>query len=237
MNKSGLDSLVGKVAIVTGGGHGGGAVVAKALGLQGVRVCISDLNPDRAQRVENEIKAAGGEAISVPADIGNKFQCVTIIETTRRTWGQLDIVVNGMMVAPSSPILKIDEWDFQRAFEVNLKGCFFMTQLCGRVMADENSERGGCVINLATTAGITHASPKKAGVCAMNGAVVGFTTEAAREYAEYGLRVNTVLLDAEAPDPEAAATCVMGLFTAEGSAINGALFAPDGRQLNWSYAA
>ncbi len=231
MSKNGLK---GKVAIVTGGGHGGGAAIAKALASAGMRVCISDLNPDRAQRVENEIKAAGGESMSVPADIGNKFQCVTIIESTRKRWGQIDIVINGMLVAPTSSILKIDEWDFQRAFEVNLKGTFFMTQLCGRVMAEENGERGGLIVNLATTAGITHSSPKKASVCAMNGAIVGFTTESSREYAEYGLRVNTVLLDAETPDVEAAASCVMALLTADGATINGALFAPNGKRLEWS---
>ncbi len=225
--------LSGKVAIVTGGGHGGGAAVALALGRAGAKVCISDLNPDRAQRIEQEIKEAGGEAISVPADIGNKFQCVTVIETTRAEWGQLDILINGMMVAPSSSIIKQDEWDFQRVFEVNLKGTFFMTQLCGRVMSDENGDRGGLIINLGSTAGILHPQPKQAAVCAMNGAIVGFTAEAAREYGEFDLRVNTVLLDANEPNPAGAADCVMRLFEPESQKITGALFAPDGNRLTW----
>ncbi len=225
--------LTGKVAIVTGGGHGAGAAVALALGRAGAKVCISDLNPDRAQRIENEIKANGGDAISVPADIGNKFQCVTVIETTRATWGQLDILINGMMVSPSNTIIKMDEWDFQRVFEVNLKGTFFMTQLCGRVMSDENGERGGMIINLGTTAGILHPQPKQAAVCAMNGAIVGFAAEAAQEYGEFHVRVNTVLLATDGPDPNAAADCVMGLFAPESESISGALFGPDGRRLSW----
>lgn len=226
-------NLSGKVAIVTGGGHGGGAAVALALAKAGAKVCISDLNPDRAQKIETEVLEAGGEAMSVPADIGNKFQCVTVIESTREKWGQLDILVNGMMVAPSSTIIKQDEWDFQRVFEVNLKGTFFMTQLCGRVMSDENGERGGNIVNLGTTAGILHPQPKQAAVCAMNGAIVGFAAEAAREYGDYGLRVNTFLLDHNQPDPNKAADCVMGLFASESKDVTGALFAPDGKIISW----
>ncbi|MEM9776828.1 MAG: SDR family oxidoreductase, partial [Chloroflexota bacterium] len=217
--------LIGKVAIVTGGGHGAGAAVAHALAKAGARVCISDLNPDKAIKMEQAIIAAGGQAMSVPADVANKFQCVTIIESTREKWGQLDILVNGMAVAPKRSIIKMDEWDFQRAFEVNLKGTFFMSQLCGRVMADENSERGGLIVNLATTAGITEPMADHAAACTANGAIVGFATECAREYAQFGIRVNTVLQDAYEPQPDQAAKVVMSLLSHEGMSTSGELLA------------
>ncbi|MEM8863274.1 MAG: SDR family NAD(P)-dependent oxidoreductase, partial [Chloroflexota bacterium] len=105
-------NLAGKVAIITGGGHGAGAAVAQALAQAGARVCVSDLNPDRAMKVEQAIITAGGEAMSVPADVANKFQCVTVIESTREKWGQLDILINAMAVAPKRTIIKMDEWDF-----------------------------------------------------------------------------------------------------------------------------
>ncbi|MEM8862049.1 MAG: SDR family oxidoreductase [Chloroflexota bacterium] len=227
-------NLAGKVAIVTGGGHGAGAAVAQALAQAGARVCISDLNPDRAMKVEQAIITSGGEAMSVPADVANKFQCVTVIESTREKWGQLDILINAMAVAPKRTIIKIDEWDFQRALEVNLKGTFFMSQLCGRVMADENGERGGAIINLATTAGITEPLAGHAAACTANGAIVGFAAECAREYAEYGLRVNTVLLNAIDPQPEQAAQNTMWLLSKDGGSLNGKLLAPDGSTLKWS---
>lgn len=228
-----VPNLSGRVAIVTGGGHGAGAAIAKALAQAGARVCVSDINPDRATRVENEINTAGGKAISVPADIANKFQCVTIIETTRKTWGQLDIVVNGMAVGPTSSIIKLDEWDFQRTFEVNLKGSFFMTQLCGRVMSDENQGRGGLIIQIASTAGITEPMANQAALCAMNGAVLGFAKECAREYAEHQIRVNTILFSALKPDPEKTATKVLQLLTPEFEQLTGAVFDPEGRLLDW----
>jgi 3-oxoacyl-[acyl-carrier protein] reductase len=134
--------LTNKVAIVTGAGRGLGAAVARALAQAGARVVINDLNPDRAAKVAAEISAAGGQAVPIQADVSNKFHCVKLVEETRAIWGQIDILVNYAAVAPTATILKMDEWEFQRCLEVNVKGIFFMSQLCGRVMADENKERG-----------------------------------------------------------------------------------------------
>ena len=226
-------NLSGRVAIVTGGGHGAGRAIAIQLAKAGAKVCVSDLNPDRAAKVERQINEAGGEAISVPADVANKFQCVTIIETTRRTWGQLDIIVNGMAVGPTSTIIKLDEWDFQRAFDVNVKGSFFMSQLGGRVMADENQERGVMIIQVASTAGISEPLPKQAAVCATNGAIVGFAKECAREYVDHNVRVNTALISANQPDYEKAAELALRLFAPEYEQLTGVVFDPDGRLLNW----
>ena len=143
-----------KVGIVTGAGQGLGAVIAQTLAAAGVYVAINDINPDRAERTAVAIREQGGTAIAVAADVANKFQCAHLIETTRAEWGQLDILVNNAAIMPRSTILKLDEWEWNRCLEVNLKGTFFMSQLCGRVMADENQERGGVIINIASTAGV-----------------------------------------------------------------------------------
>jgi NAD(P)-dependent dehydrogenase (short-subunit alcohol dehydrogenase family) len=182
-----------KVAIVTGAGQGIGAVIAKTLAESGVRVAINDLNPDRADRVANEIRAAGGDAIAVAADVSNKFQGVNLVESTRAAWGRLDILVNNAGIMPKASILKMDEWDWNRCMEVNLKSVFFMTQLCGRVMADENQVLGGVVINISSTAGVSNPLPGRAAYCAASGGVVAFARECAREFAQYSIRVNTVL--------------------------------------------
>jgi NAD(P)-dependent dehydrogenase (short-subunit alcohol dehydrogenase family) len=125
--------------------------------------------------------------------VGNKFQCVHLIETTRAEWGRLDILVNNAAVEPKTSILKMDEWEWMRCLDVNLKGTFMMTQLCGRVMADENKERGGVIVNIASTAGVVTAAEGRAAYCASKAGIVGFARECAREYAAYGIRVNTVL--------------------------------------------
>ena len=181
-----------KVAIVTGAGRGIGRAIAMQLAAAGAKVCVNDIN-HKAELVADEINAAGGTAIGVPADVANKFQCVKMIEETREEWGRIDILVNNAAVEPVRSVIKMDEWDFQRCIDVNLKGTFFMSQLCGRVMMDENQERGGGVIvNIGSTAGVQGPLANRAAYCASKAAVVGFAMECAREYAEYGIRVNTV---------------------------------------------
>lgn len=196
-------SLDKKVAIVTGAGRGLGRAIAKTLAGAGARVAVNDLNPDRAERVAAEIRAAGGQAVGIAADISNKFQCVHLIETTRQEWQQLDILVNNAAVQPRRSILKMDEWEWQRCIDVNLKGTFFMSQLCGRVMADENQEHGGVIVNIADIAGVEVPLIERAAYCASKAGIVGFARECAREFAAYGIRVNTVLPGPIAGDDEA----------------------------------
>lgn len=206
------NTLQGKVAIVTGAGQGLGAIIAQTLATAGVRVAVNDINPDRAERTAVAIRGTGGQAVAVAADVANKFQCVHLIETTRAEWGQLDILVNNAAVMPRSTILRQDEWEWNRCLEVNLKGPFFMSQLCGRVMADENQERGGVIITLASTAGVETSLENRAAYCASKAGVVGFSRECAREYALYGLRVHVLLPDEERPfPPQAIADKVLSL--------------------------
>lgn len=195
-----MHPLIDKVAIVTGAGQGTGEAIALALATAGASIAVNDLNPDRAERVARVIQQSGGKAMAIAADVANKFQCVHLIETTRAAWGRLDILVNNASVMPTATVLKMDEWDWNRCLEVNLKGPFFMSQLCGRVMTDENGERGGVIINIASTAGFEAAFESHAAYCASMAGMVGFTRECAREYAPYGLRVHALLPDANLPD-------------------------------------
>ena len=186
--------LTSKVAIVTGAGRGIGAAIAQTLAQAGAKVAVNDINPDRAEKTAAAIRQSGGTAISIGADIANKYQCVTLIEATREEWGRLDILVNNAAVQPAKSILKMDEWDWQRCLDVNLKGTFFMSQLCGRVMSDENQEQhGGVIVNIASTAGVHTPLANHAAYCASKAGIVGFAKECAREFAQYGIRVNTVL--------------------------------------------
>lgn len=186
-------SLVGKVAIVTGAGQGLGRAISETLAAAGAKVAVNDINPDRAERASEEIRQAGGQAIAVTADISNKYQCVHLVEATRSQWGALDILVNNAGIEPVSTILDMDEWDWDRCIDVNLKGTFFMSQLCGRVMADENEDRGGVIVNISSIAGVEIPLTNRSAYCASKAGIVGFARECAREFAQYGIRVNTVV--------------------------------------------
>jgi len=192
--------LSGRVAIVTGAGQPVGAAVARALATAGARVAVNDLNPDRIARLAADIRAAGGQALDVAADTASKFQCVNLIETTRAAWGRVDILVNAAAVQPNAPILKMDEWEWTRCLDVNLKGVFFMTQLCGRVMDDQNKasgEPGGAVVALTWPA---PDEANRAAFAASQAAVEAFARAAARELAPLGIHVATLMADPTAPD-------------------------------------
>lgn len=191
-------ALAGKVAIVTGAGRGLGAAIARSLAEAGACVAVNDINPDRADRVASEIRANDGCAIGVMADVSNKFQCVTLVEAARAEWGQLDILVNNANVKPVATIFKMDEWDWDRCLDVNLKGTFLMSQLCGRVMMDENKERGGVIVNIGTIDG---KGEGLASYQASQTGIVGFGRACASEFAPYGIRVHT-LLGGESPETD-----------------------------------
>jgi len=193
--------LNGKVAIVTGAGQAAGAAVARALAAAGARVAVNDLNPDRIARLAAELRAAGGQALDIAADTASKFQCVTLIETTRAEWGRVDILVNAAVVRPSASILKMDEWEWARCHDVNLKSVFFMCQLAGRVMDDQNqarpSERGGLIVTIAWP---EPDEDGRAAYAAGQAGVVAFGRACAREFAPLGIRVHTLMADPVAPD-------------------------------------
>ena len=200
--------LNGKVAIVTGAGHGAGKAIAGALVAAGARVAVNDINPDRAYRVAGELREDGGATIGVMADVSNRFQCVHLIETTRSEWGRIDMLINCAAIQPSASILKMDEWELMRVLDVNVKGPFFMSQLVGRVMADRHRADGarGLIITLAA------AEPERAGLAAYaatQAALPAFVRACAREYAPLGIDVRLLTVTGE---PEQTAAAVMELI-------------------------
>ena len=221
-------NLAHKVAIVTGAGRGLGATIAQTLAQAGVRVAVNDINPDRAERVVTAVRDAGGQAVAIVADVSNKFQCSHLVDTTRRQWGQLDILVNNAAIKPGSSILKTDEYEWQRVLDVNLKGAFFMSQLCGRVMADENRDRGGVIVNIASAAGALEPLANHAAYCASKAGLVGFARECAREFAAYGIRVHTILPDEESALPQLA-NLVLFLCSEAAGWASGSVIPVDGR--------
>ncbi len=181
--------LQGKVALVTGGGAGVGRSTALALGKAGAAVFVVDINPDKCDDVAETIVAAGGTARGWQADVSNKLLVGPMIEALRDEFERIDIVVNAAGVEKISSLIKLDEWDWRRSMDVNINGTFFVTQLAGRVMADEG---GGVIINMASTAGHTLPRQNSVAYVTSKAAMIGLTKESAREYAALGIRVNAI---------------------------------------------
>ena len=185
-------NLEDKVAIVAGAGSARGAAIALALAQAGARVVVNDINPDRAERTAAAVRGAGYDCLAITADVANRFQCVTLIEGAREQWGRIDILVNHAAVRPVAPILKMDEWAWQRCLDVNLKGAFFMSQLVGRVMADENQKRGGTIIHIGAEPVGELPEVGAAAYAASKGGLAAFSRQCAQEYAPLGIRVHFI---------------------------------------------
>jgi len=181
--------LDGQAAIVTGAGAGVGRAIALALASSGAAVFTSDLNPDRAERVAQDIIAAGGRAAGWQADVANRFQVGSLIEAARDAFGRIHILVNAAGIYKTGPMAQLDEWDWRRILDVNLTGAFFCTQLLGRVMADEG---GGVIVNIASTAGHPSPLPDAVGYVSSKAGLIGLTKQSARELGQARIRVNAV---------------------------------------------
>lgn len=176
-------------ALVTGAGDGIGRATALALAASGAAVVVNDINPDRADRIADEITAAGGRALAWQADVSNRFQVASMIEAGRDAFGKLNILVNAAGVEKYGALATLDEWDWRRIHDVNLTGAFFCTQLLSRVMADEG---GGVIVNIASTAGHPATLPEGVGYVSSKAGLIGLTRQTARELAPRGIRVNAV---------------------------------------------
>lgn len=176
----------GRVALITGGGAGIGLATAEAFGKAGASVCIMDVNPDKGERAAQAVIAAGGRAISFDGDVANRFQSSAAIEATRAAFGEIDYLINAAGVFKHGEALLLDEWDWRRVVDVNLTGTFFMSQLLGRVMADNG---GGVMVNF----GAVGARPQGVSYVASKMGVIGLTQQLARELHPYRVRVNAIL--------------------------------------------
>lgn len=188
-----MNNLTDKVVIITGAGRGIGAAMAVAMAAAGAKLCVNDLNPDRAERVAREIREMGQTAVSIPADVSNKFQCSHLIDETRRQFGRIDVLINNAAIKPTSVLLKTDEFEWQRVMDVNVRGAFFMSQLVGRVMVDEAVQ--GTIINIGSTAGTALPMPQHVAYATSKAALAGFSASCATAYAPYNIAVHLLTPD------------------------------------------
>ncbi len=178
-----------KVAVVTGAGRGIGKALAIAFAQAGARVAVNDINPESCARTADEITAFGGQAMACHADVANKLAVQAMLIDIEDRWGRVDILINNAGVEPHQPIVQLDEWDWNRTIDVNLKGAFLCSQSGGRMMQKQG---GGVIVNIASIAGRAAGLQDRAAYVASKTGLIGFTKECAREFAAYHIRVNAV---------------------------------------------
>jgi len=182
------NALKGKGAVITGGGRGIGAAVARALAAAGAHVVVAARSRDEIETVADALQAEGFSAAAVPVDVTDSAQAQELAREANEALGQIDILVNCAGGSSSAPLPKIELAEWNRLFAVNVTGTF----LCTQAMLPAMAERGwGRVINLASVAGKIGGAYLGA-YAASKHAVVGFTRAVAVEYARSGVTVNAV---------------------------------------------
>jgi 3-oxoacyl-[acyl-carrier protein] reductase len=181
--------LTGKVAIVTGSSRGIGRAVALLLARQGARVVVnSSKSSEAAEAVVAEIKAGGGEAIVVAADVSAQADAERLVKTTVDTFGRLDILVNNAGMTRDTLLMRMSEADWDAVMDLNLKGTFFCTKAAIRPMLRAKSGR---IINVTSVAGLA-GNAGQANYAASKAGLVGFTKSVARELASRAITCNAV---------------------------------------------
>lgn len=177
--------LAGRRAFVTGAAAGIGRAIAKALGRQGVKVAVGDINPEAARRTAAEI---GDGAIAVEVDVRHRAAVERAFAEVLAGLGGCDLLVANAGVSTMNPALDLtdEEWDFN--FAVNTRGVFLTNQIAARHFVETGK---GCIVNTASLAAKVGA-PLLAHYSASKFAVLGWTQALARELAGKGIRVNAV---------------------------------------------
>ncbi len=144
-----MNELVGKVALVTGGGQGLGAAICRMLGEAGAIVVVVDVRVESADNVALEIQADGGKAIALELDVCNEHQAQSVIDQVLQHFGHLDILINNAGTDVTLPVEELAIADWDRILAVNLRAPFILSKLVLPTM----KQRGhGHIVNIASTA-------------------------------------------------------------------------------------
>jgi NAD(P)-dependent dehydrogenase (short-subunit alcohol dehydrogenase family) len=186
-----MRGLDGKVAIVTGGGSGLGEAIGKALARSGVKVVLSDINLEGAERVAAEIRGAGGTAGAVRQDTAQADDSEKVVNHALSTYGALHYAVNNAGIGGAqAPAGETDLTDWKRVIDINLNGVLYGMRYQIPAMLKAGA-RNCAIVNMASIHGTVAAIGNGAYTAAKHG-VVGLTKNAAAEYAPQGLRINCV---------------------------------------------
>jgi len=189
------DRLTGKVAVVVGAGQtpgdtiGNGRATSLALARQGARIVAVDRFLEAAEETCAMVRAEGGEAIGVRADITVESDCITLAEQAQAAWDQIDVLVNNVGIGTGdagATTLTEQSWDL--IFDVNLKG---MWLTCKHVLPLMRARRTGSIVNISSLAAVASApmlayKTSKAGVNSLTESLAGAN-------AKHGIRVNAIM--------------------------------------------
>lgn len=181
--------LENKVALVTGASRGIGRAIAIDLAKNGASVAVNYAGSEaKANEVVDEIKANGGNAFAIKADVSNSDEVGQMIKEVINQYGQLDILVNNAGITRDNLLMRMKDTEWDDVINTNLKGVFLCTKGVTRQMM---KQRNGRIINIASVVGVS-GNPGQANYVAAKAGVIGLTKTTAKELASRNITVNAV---------------------------------------------
>jgi len=197
-----MNRLNGKVALITGAGSGFGAGIARKFIEEGAQVGVVDINGEAASSVAQEL---GDNSLAIQADITSKSQIQKTVDEITKWAGPINVLVNNAGIGHlPTPMEELDEEQFDKIIAVNMRSIYLTSQIIVPLM---KSERGGSILNIASTAGISP-RPNLTWYNASKGWVITATKSMAIELASNNIRVNAL-------NPVAGETPLLSTFMGE----------------------
>ena len=184
-----MGKLQGKSAIVTGASRGIGKDIALYLAREGAKVAVNySGSKEKADAVVEEIKANGGEAFAIQANVDQADSVQNLISTTLEQFGSIDILVNNAGITSDNLLMRMKEQEWDDVLNTNLKGVFLCTKAVTRQMM---KQRAGRIINITSIVGVS-GNAGQANYVAAKAGVIGLTKSTAKELASRNITVNSV---------------------------------------------
>ncbi|MGI5997174.1 MAG: 3-oxoacyl-[acyl-carrier-protein] reductase [Lutispora sp.] len=181
--------LKGKTAIITGASRGIGRTIALSFAKAGANVIINYSSSDEAaQEVAREAMAYGVKAEVIKADVSNYLEAENLVDRVLNQYGSIDILVNNAGITKDNLLLRMNEDDFDKVVNTNLKGTFNFTKAVSKVMM---KQRKGKIINIASVVGII-GNAGQSNYAAAKAGIIGFTKSVAKELGSRGITVNAI---------------------------------------------
>src|SRR6476469_979008 len=180
--------LDGRVAVVTGASSGLGVAFAQGLAEAGADVALGARRADRLEDTAKLVNAAGRRALTVATDVADPDSCTNLVALAMEEFGRVDILVNNAGIGTAVPATRETPEQFRQVIDVNLNGCYWMAQACGRVM-----QPGSSIINISSVLGLTTAGLPQAAYAASKAGLIGLTRDLAQQWTgRKGIRVNAL---------------------------------------------
>ena len=181
--------LVDKVAIVTGAGRGIGKAIAIALAREGASVIINDVDIQTAEKVTKEIKSLGWKALAIQVDVSDSMEVNQMVQSALKKFKRIDILVNNAAIIKRGSIEDLNEEDWDRVMDVNLKGAFNCMKAVAGIM---KKQRYGKIVNISSIAGKVGDLASAPCYGASKAGMICLAKSLARELAAYNINVNVV---------------------------------------------